>query len=202
MGLLPQCGINIVTNTKNPLYILPTRIEKGHTGVAQCFELKDGRIISNINLNHILIYNLLNPTLVDIKIEYSNFDNKEIENIAQLDDSILIFSGHSPYIRLVQIESKSFKIIKTIDMSHYLNSCDVYTCSKLSNGQLAFSLHNKNSGQEVIALFGYDSGTKNLIYHYQFSLSGLPIYNILECKSNELLLTRMDMSNKEYTFFN
>ena len=77
----------------------------------------------------------------------------------------------------------------------------IHVC-KLSNGQLALILHNENGDQEVMALFWYDSGTQNLIYHYQFSLSGLPIYNILESKNNELLFARMDFSNKEYTFFN
>ena len=209
MGLIPQCPFNTVTNTKKPLYILPTRNGNNHFNVDQCFELKDGRIFTLVNSNYILVYNLLNPTLVDIKIDNSNFDNIEIVKITQLDDGILILYGRSPYIKLFQIESKSYKIIKSIDMSHFLASCHVLECCKLSNGQLAFSLNSeKNSDYyinyviELIAIFGYDTSTKSLINYYQFSFSGLAIYNILECKNNELLLTRMSFEDKEYTFFN
>lgn len=140
MGLIPQCPFNTVTNTKKPLYILPTRNGNNHFNVDQCFELKDGRIFTLVNSNYILVYNILNPTLVDIKIDNSNFDNIEIVKITQLDDGILILYGRSPYIKLFQIESKSYKIIKSIDMSHFLASCHVLECCKLSNGQLAFSL--------------------------------------------------------------
>ena len=108
--IYPDCGPNIVTNTKKPLYLLQTRSRQ----IKQCFELKDGRFIVNIGYNYtVSVYNLLNPKLIDI---YIGPFNNVISDITQLDDGILIFCGGS-YIRLVQIESKSYKIIKTVDMN-------------------------------------------------------------------------------------
>ena len=126
--------------------------------------------------------NLLNPTLINIKIDCANYNNTEIFNIMQFNDDILIFSGCSSYFRLVQIESKSFKIIKTIDMSLYITSFFVNEGCKLSNGQLDYSLHNNNFRYESIALLVYDDSTKNLIYYYNFSFNKFPIYKIIEMK--------------------
>lgn len=199
--LHPKCGPNIVKNTKKPLYLLPTG-KLDSQEIDQCFELKDGRIIANVNFHNIFVYNLLNPTLVDIKIEHSIFNNNRILNIYQLDDGILIFSGYSSDIRLIQLESKSYKIIRSINMHSYLTDCSVNSCCKLSNGQLAFSLYSNFLGSGAIALLGYDSFAKNLIYYYQFELTGLQIYKIIECKNDEVLLIRKSLYNKEYEFFN
>ena len=200
-ALTPKCGPNIVINTKKPLYLLQTG-KLDSENIDQCFELKDGRIIANINFHHTLIYNLLNPILVDIKIDHSIFNNSRILNIYQLDDGILIFSGYSSEIRLIQLESKSYKIIRRINMHNYLTSCDVNNCCRLSNGQLAFSLYSNFLGSGAIALLGYDTIAKNLIYYYHFELTGIQVNKIIECKNNEVLLIRSNLYNKEYAFFN
>lgn len=196
---LPQLKPNIVTNTKNPLCILSTG-KRDCNRIENCLELKDGRIIVNVSYQYILVYNLLNPTLIDIKIDCDTLKISSGFNIMQLDDGTLIFAGVSPYIRLVQIESKSFKIINTINMDLYLVRCHVDACCKLSNGQLVFSL--ETHGYETIALFGYDVNAKNLIYYYNFAISGYSIYKIIECKNNELFFHRGSTQETGFTFFN
>ena len=191
--MVPDYGPNIVINTKNPLYILSTGKQQTHN-IENCFELKDGRIIVTVSYQYILVYNLLNPRLIDIKIDCANLKISSLFNILQLDDGTIIFSGCSPHISLVQLESKSFKIINTINMDLYLRPCHVNACCKLSNGQLVFSLY---SGYASIALFGYDANAKNLIYYYIFAFGGYSISKILECKNNELLFLQ-----GELIFFN
>ena len=177
MYLRPKCGPNIVKNTKKPLYLLPTG-KLDSQDIDQCFELKDGRIIANVNFHNVFVYNLLNPTLVDIKIEHSIFNNSPIYNIYQLDDGILIFSGYSSDIRLIQLESKSYKIIRNINMHSYLTYCNVNSCCKLSNGQLAFSLYSDFLGSGAIALLGYDTFAKNLIFIINLKLLGFKLIKL------------------------
>ena len=194
-------GPNIVKNTKNPLYVLSKVNMDPYQSINQCIELKDGRILLIISGEPIHIYNSLNPTLIDLKIDFS----KEIPiGVIQLDDGILIFICKEAIIKLVQLESKSYKVIRNIYMSQYLKSVSlVKSLCRLSNGQIIFGLHDKYYPFGIISVFQYDIRTKNLLAHLNyFGIADIgKVDHILEWKNYEILISCPNRGD-DHCFFN